>query len=92
MDSDDEDTDSGSNMDSESMEIRIETGISSKFHLFITIQFILHLEGDRLQQTYSIRRGNQHRERSLIIQWAGELDDKCFTDSAEFVGKISSTY
>ena len=68
MGSDDEDTDSGSSMDSESMEIRIETGISSKFLLFITIQFILLLEGDRLLPTNSIHRGNQHRERSLIIR------------------------
>ena len=57
MDSDDEETDSGSSVDSDegSVEIRIETDISPKFLLFITLQSILPLEGGCLLPAYSIR-------------------------------------
>ena len=80
MDSDDE-TDSGSSCsdsDEESVETRMEIDVGSKFLLFITLQSILSLEGDRMLPKYSIRRGNVHRERSLILRWAAELDDKMF--------------
>ena len=46
--------------------------------LFFALQSILSLEGDRVLPTYSLRKGNMRRDRSAIIKWAAELDDKMF--------------
>ena len=77
----DEETDSGSSgsdSDEESIETPIKIDIGRKFLLFITLDSILSLEGDRMLPKHSIRNGNVHRERSLILGWAGELEDKMF--------------
>ena len=62
----------------------VESGVENnnirwrRVKLFFALQSILSLEGDRVLPTYSSRKGNMRRDRSAIIKWAAELDDKMF--------------
>ena len=75
---------SGSEAESSDDESIVESVVDNdnfrwrRVKLFFALQSILSLESDRLLPTYSLRKGNMHRDRSAITRWAAELDDKMF--------------
>ena len=79
------DTDTGSDTESDSDDEsiivlhRMANDKNVQIKLFVALRSILSLEGDSVLPTFSLRKGNKHRDRTQILRWAAELDDKMFT-------------
>lgn len=79
------DTDTGSDTESDSDDEsiivlhRMANDKNVQIKLFVALRSILSLEGDSILPTFSLRKGNKHRDRAQILRWAAELDDKMFT-------------
>ena len=77
----DSDSDSDRNSDSDDDRVPVVPLAMQvqKMYLLIKLPDILALEGSNLLPIVSVRRGNMHRNRDLIIQWSNLIDDVMFT-------------
>lgn len=62
-------------------ELKIRSSVDGHLKLVLVVKLMrpLYLEGANLiKRRCSVRRGNVHRDRSAIMKWCSELDDKMF--------------
>ena len=62
-------------------ELKRRSSVDGHLKLVLVVKLLspLYLEGANLiKRRCSVRRGNVHRDRSAIMKWCSELDDKMF--------------